>query len=636
MLPNFYQISIENFETNLNYFYATNNKIKHSYECLTKFKEYTSDYCSKLSQLFKKGNNFLEDYEVIDSDDILINNDDNSENKNNINQFFIFPIDRSIEILHNFFDELVLYMNDFVKNLENHIKGIEQYVTITKNEISSIKDDYEKQKNFFKSKFMEYQNLNNELKNQYYEGEKKLIDFCHKTRLNKISFEINYKLSYLDIVKIQNKIINKYNSLGNYEKEFLDITKEKINLIQDLTSTLFLKFESIPKNIPNIFNISVLSPMNKLIEEKVKINKDEDFESKLKKDFDFIINNYMNKIDENNIKLKLDEYNIKVLENNNIKINENSEDKKEKEKEKEKLKKKEKNHEKIQVNNPINEIIILTDEEIFFIVQNMYQEYKLINRNKYDLKIEEEKLKLKPVIKKLLNYSKKNSKIKNPFKTEENDTKNDENNPKEKEELTKEEIDTFCKEMSNQELRKYFLLQINNFRSSGSLEMPPKTFNYFIQIFSEISKQIFLIQGNDDKKHYKINDYISSRLIIIVAQTFYTMKDNAKLYISEELKNEKIFQTGEFWVELIRANIENECTNFFGKHRVIKNDDDEKRKNKLKDEIYFAQIIPFIGSMNGFGIDKEGIKNVIEELIKEFNISENTSKKIFATINDQN
>ena len=331
----------------------------------------------------------------------------------------------------------------------------------------------------------------------------------------------------------------------------------------------------------------------------------------------------MNKIDENNIKLKLDEYNIKDLENNNIKINENSEDKKEKEKEKEKIKKKEKNHEKIQVNNPINEIIILTDEEIFFIVQNMYQEYKLINRNKYDLKIEEEKLKL-------------NSKIKNPFKTEENEAKNDENNPKEKEELTKEEIDNFCKEMSNQELRKYFLLQINNFRSSGSLEMPPKTFNYFTQIFSEISKQIFLIQENDDKKHYKINDYISSRLIIIVAQTFYTMKENAKLYISEELKNEKIFQTGEFWVELIRANIENECTNFFGKHKIIKNDDDEKRKNKLKDEIYFAQIIPFIGSMNGFGINKEGIKNVIEELIKEFNISENTSKKIFATINDQN
>ena len=631
MLPNFYQISIENFETNLNYFYATNNKIKHSYECLTKFKEYTSDYCSKLSQLFKKGNNFLEDYEVIDSDYILIDNDNNSENKNNINQFFIFPIDRSIEILHNFFDELVLYMNDFVKNLENHIKGIEQYVTITKNEISSIKDDYEKQKNFFKSKFMEYQNLNNELKNQYYEGEKKLIDFCHKTRLNKISFEINYKLSFPDIVKIQNKIINKYNSLGNYEKEFLDITKEKINLIQDLTSTLFLKFESIPKNIPNIFNISVLSPMNKLIEEKAKINKDEDFESKLKKDFDFIINNYMNKIDENNIKLKLDEYNIKVLENNNIKINENSEDKKEKEKEK--IKKKEKNHEKIPAYNPTNEIIILTDEEIFFIVQNMYQEYKLINRNKYDLKIEEEKLKLKPVIKKLLNYSKKNSKIKNPFKTEENEAKNDENNPKEKEELTKEEIDNFCKEMSNQELRKYFLLQINNFRSSGSLEMPTKTFNYFIQIFSEISKQLHLIQENDEK-NIKINDYITSRLVIILAQTFYTMKDGEKIYISEELKNEKIFQTEKFWIELIRANIESECFNFFEIHKKNNPDDTEKRLNKIKEEIYFAQIIPFIGSMRGFGINKEGIENVVTELIKLFDISETTSKQIFVAVNE--
>ena len=624
MLPNFYQISIENFETNLNYFYAINNKIKHSYECLTKFKEYTSDYCSKLSQLFKKGNNFLEDYEVIDSDYILINNDNNSENKNNINQFFIFPIDRSIEILHNFFDELVLYMNDFVKNLENHIKGIEQYVTITKNEISSIKDNYEKQKNFFKSKFMEYQNLNNELKNQYYEGEKKLIDFCHKTRINKISFESNYKLSFPDIVKAQNKIIDKYNSLGNYEKQFLDATKEKINLIQDLTSTLFLKFENIPKNIPNIFNISVLSRMNKLIEEKLKINKDEDFEAKLKKDFDFIINNYMNKIDVNNIKLKLDEYNIKVLENNNIKINENSEEKKEKEKEK--LKKKEKIHEKIPPYNPTKEIIILTDEEIFFIVQNMYQEYKLINRNKYDLKIEEEKLKLKPVIKKLLNYSKKNSKIKNSGKTEENEAKNDENNPKEKEELTKEEIDNFCKEMASQELRKYFLLQINNFRSSGSLEMPPKTFSYFIQIFSEISKQIFLIK-NDVEKYYKINDYISSRLIIIVAQTFYTMKENEKLYISEELKNEKIFQLDEFWQILIKYAVNNEMKNL--KEFINNNFENKQHIKEKKKSIAFAQILPYVDSMIGFGVSEDKSKNIISPFINEYEISKENKEIIF-------
>ena len=629
MLPNFYQISLENFETNLNYFYATNNKIKHSYECLTKFKEYTSDYCSKLSQLFKKGNNFLEDYEVIDSDYLLLNNENNSKNKNNINTFFIFPIDRSIDILHNFFDELVLYMTDFVTNLENHIKGIEQYVKITKNEISNIKDNYEKQKNFFKSKFMTYQNLNNEIKNQYYEGEKKLIDFCHKTRINKISFESNYKLSFPDIVKAQNKIIDKYNSLGNYEKQFLDATKEKINLIQDLTSTLFLKFENIPKNIPNIFNISILSPMNKLIEEKLKINIDEDFESKLKKDFDFILNNYMNKIDVDNIKLKLDEYDIKALENNNIKINENTEDKKEDKKEKEKLKKKEKSHEKIQSNTPTNETILLTDEEVFFIVQNMYQEYKLINRKKYDLKIEEDKLKLKPVIKKLLSYYNKNLKTKNSGETEENE----ENNNKEQEDLTKEEIDNFCKEMENQELRKYFLLQINNFRSSGSLEMPTKTFDYFIQIFSEISKQLHLIQEKDEK-HIKINDYITSRLVIILAQTFYTMKDGEKIYISEELKNEKIFQTEKFWIELIRANIESECTNFFEIHKKNNPDDTEKRLNKIKEEIYFAQIIPFIGSMRGFGINKEGIENVVTELIKVFNISETTSKQIFVAINE--
>ena len=44
------------------------------------------------------------------------------------------------------------------------------------------------------------------------------------------------------------------------------------------------------------------------------------------------------------------------------------------------------------------------------------------------------------------------------------------------------------------ENRKYFLLEMNKLRSSGNLEIPSNIFNYFVKIFSEICKQLCLIQ----------------------------------------------------------------------------------------------------------------------------------------------
>ena len=57
--------------------------------------------------------------------------------------------------------------------------------------MKSIKGQYEKQKDIFKSKYMEFKNLNNELKNNYYKGETKLIDFCYQIKLNGIPYDNN-------------------------------------------------------------------------------------------------------------------------------------------------------------------------------------------------------------------------------------------------------------------------------------------------------------------------------------------------------------------------------------------------------------------------------------------------------------
>ena len=375
--------------------------------------------------------------------------------------------------------------------------------------------------------------------------------------------------------------------------------------------------------------------MTKLIEETINSKQDEELEEKLKKDLTSLFDSYLNNIDEKNIKLKLDLYNVKVLENNNIDINENLNiNVDEKKVKNNKVKKKEKKHEKTDDKNKFinnsNEILTLTEEEIYFIVNNMYQEYKLINRDKYDLDIEEKKLEIKRIMIKLLSYSEKTETNKIESDNKNNEIKSEDSNNNEKNEVTNEEIDYLCKEMEYEEYRKYFLIKINNFRAKGYLDMPNKIFNYLSKIFSEIAKHLISNKENDENNFF-IKDFICSRLVIILSQTFYTTKNEKKIFLSEEIKKEKVFQTLEFWKELINEMIIRECNSVFENKKELKIIDDENRTKKIKDEIYFAQIIPFIGSMTGFGISKEEIKNIMLFFIKEFGISEKNSKIILDT-----
>ena len=631
MLPNFYKISQENLDTNLKYFYAINKTIKYNQQCLSKFKKCTNDYSENISQILKEGENFLNDYEIIDSDYIALESNDTKNN------FFLLSIDKSTERLNSFFVELIKHLNVFIRELDLHIKGIEQYIKISKDEIKTIKENYQNQKDIFLSRYLEYQKLNEELKNKYSEGEKKLIEFCHERRLDGITYDNNIKISFANLVEEQNQIIDKYNLLGDFENIFLDSANEKIKSIQDFSISLISKYLSISKSLKVIFKETILLPMTKLIEETINSKQDEELEEKLKKDLTSLFDSYLNNIDEKNIKLKLDLYNVKVLENNNIDINENLNiNVDEKKVKNNKVKKKEKKHEKTDDKNKFinnsNEILTLTEEEIYFIVNNMYQEYKLINRDKYDLDIEEKKLEIKRIIIKLLSYSEKNET--NKIENKNNEIQSEDSSNNEKNEVTNEEIDYLCKEMEYEEYRKYFLIKINNFRAKGYLDMPNKIFNYLCKIFSEIAKHLISNEENNEN-NFCIKDFICSRLVIILSQTFYTTKNEKKIFLSEEIKKEKVFQTLEFWKELINEMIIRECNSVFESKKELNIIDDENRAKKIKDEIYFAQIIPFIGSMTGFGISKEEIKNIMLFFIKEFGISEKNSKIILDTLDCQ-
>ena len=629
MLPNFYQISEESFKKSLNYFDITNNKIKYSHQILVQFKDYTNEYCSKLAQLIKDKKNIMDDYIIIDTNDIQNCSKDknNNKQKDNFEENFNAPIENIAEGIQNFFEFFTKYLTDFMKNFEIQINGIEQYITITKNEVDAIQKNYEKQKDMFKSKFEEYKDINIKLKNNYTEGEQKLIEFCYERRLDGVVYDNNYQISFNDLVKEQNNLIEKYNSLGNYEKIFIDCTKEKMKQTQDYSFTLFIKYQNLLKTIYDLFNTLLLSPMNKLIEEKLKILEKENLEKNFKNNIELFLNNYSININDENTKLDLDKYNISCILNHNTKIEKNIEENKINNT---KTNKKEKSQDnKNANNNNLNIInITLTDKEVFFIAKNMYLEYQFINKDDYDLNIEEKKLELKNIFEKIVNFPNKDNK--------ENEEKKDENNHiEENKEITQEEIDDLCAKMSDEDYRKGLLLMINNFRAKGKLELSEKTFNYFIRIFSEICKQLLLQKEKKVENNKNIKDNACSRLIMILSQTFYKIKNNEKYYLCDELKKEKIFQLPEYWQELIREMIIKESKNVLGSQKKINQNVNEKRLIQIKDNIYFSQTVPFIGNMIYFGIGVEEIKKIISLIVEEFKIPEETTKKIEEYINKQ-
>ena len=180
--------------------------------------------------------------------------------------------------------------------------------------------------------------------------------------------------------------------------------------------------------------------------------------------------------------------------------------------------------------------------------------------------------------------------------------------------------------------RKFFLMQINNFRAVGVFELPLDIFNYIKEIFLEISKYL-TIEKNDENNKI-IFDIEIGKLIIILCQTFYYMKNGEKEYIQAELKSEKIFHMKEFWNQMIKSyieidlkNLEKNSQNFIESEDIIK----EKRNS-----IAFAQIVPYVGGMSGFGLNKDEIKDIDLPIIEEYGISNENKEIIFGLIENEN
>jgi hypothetical protein len=143
---------------------------------------------------------------------------------------------------------------------------------------------------------------------------------------------------------------------------------------------------------------------------------------------------------------------------------------------------------------------------------------------------------------------------------------------------------------------------------------------YIIELLSDIL--LIILDSAQQKK-----DFVSAKNCIILSQTFYyndESKPNKKVYILENIKKHPWLQSMTFWKEFILIMILREFKkledmNTETKINIAKNKNiPDKVKPKIG-EVLFSQILPYVGNMSEFNVEKKYIIKIIDDINKKYN-----------------
>lgn len=607
-----YKLSEENFGIISFYYDLINEKSEKYYNLIFKFNEATKEYCSKIKNIFGNDIKFPEDNNNQNkennlpikkraSTNIVKANVDINEAKMKSKNFDISPIEYNIGVINNLIMNYFQNLSVFSESLGACSVSLKDKIEKTKTTINEIKSNYNKDKSKFEEKYSTFDTINKEMSAMYFDQEKNIVDFMVKSgpKTPRDKDEDDLILKIFDSLNYQETMKNKFKGLGNFGKAFNDSYNEKFEKIKNATTAFYKDFESFMNSIFNFYKKSFFGPIKDFVTDKNNTQlKAEHFNENL--------NSVLKKIDENFSEINFDIYKINTIKYNTKDENHLSE-------------------------NGKNLMQIIRkkkfdEKDIFYVAQKM-NNFEFVDKKEYILDIEKEKIKLLDKLKKLFRYANKNRVKKN---SENKSNSNSEDNlidlnKNKVEEPNDEDFNYICKLMKKKEYRDYLLTKLNNYRAEGSLEMPENVYNYFVKIFLEIMKYLVEEKEKDSVKELNI-DYTATRYIFILSQTFYYKKDNEKIYLQNGIKNQKIFQSDEFWIKLLEYNIKQEMDKLASKSQKKF---DEKEKGK---EICIMQILPYLSGFDGFGVSKEAMDKIINFFIKKYELNEESQKLIFEAI----
>ena len=453
-----------------NYIESTENMLLNHNKIILEYELISDEYIQKLSELSSK---YAENFSKYEKN--LINSD------NKIKELF-----KIFSRIPAIFSLQIFKMKNFQKIIkESEINSSTDNLKIKQNNenFEEIKNEFEIKIQKMNQYFLNFENNNKELFDSYKYIENSLanIIIC-KNENKKIAINEIFMQNYQNINNKEKEFSKSKNDLINFKKKyfqsydiFIDYSQKKFKNLLDMLTSNISTFANV---FLNYFKTAYLE-----MEQIVKnISNNE-----MKIDYSQILFNLVGNIDKN---IHVNKYIIKVINDNYIEDKEKIFD-----------------YKKLKKENYIikNDKIFLKDEDIYEIVKIMYGQLQFIEEKYYNLSEEQRKLEIKNLTNKLLSFGLKKQYI---FSLEEITEIND------------DEVEHLLNLLNESYYRFNFLKILNLFRAKGTCEMPKREF--------EITKKIFLYIANKIKEE---NDFLSSKLILILSQTFYKIENNQKIYL---------------------------------------------------------------------------------------------------------
>ena len=530
--------------------------------------------------------------------------------KSNLIKPFYDEVKKKFKFTDNFyfFDNQLLYtlnqvvssqinystniINDIEKNLlkenslnNDFIDNLQQKKNILQNNQKKMEKLYTEYNNEHKKFIKSFHSIENDIQ-EYYENKRNNKNNNIKNKIDIFMEEANNIHSIYLQVHYKFKDNNK-SYFNLYEKNMKDLEKEIIkneNLIGNNINFLLL---TVINNNISFLNILTNFKGDKKITELFQKNNYNliNEEKKASDDYNLFFEQSLSKLEKNYEKEK---YKVKAIHTRVISN---------------KMSK-----EAINIINALSEefsiedyhekpTLILLEEDVFNIVKFFYS-FTFVDKTEYDLVIGEKKIEVINLTNKLLQPGL----IKTKFKEY-----------KDLLPINDEEIKLLRDYIGkNREYRDEFLKVINNYRTFGKLELPEREYdligNYFIQIIDCISEE-------KSEKDFKM-----IKSTILMSQTFFVIKNNEKLYLIEKIKGHKLFLEIEYFTKYMKFCIEEMYLNN-DKSKVVK-------FTKNKEEMLFSSIITFFNYMKELKVPINHIKQIIDNISKEYEMSEDLKNNI--------
>ena len=552
------------------------NYVQLIYKILKDYNNIFSEYKSISNDYIKKLNNLSSKYTgyISSYEKELINQEDKYKDLLKLIQRIpeIFNLQiTKLKSIQVVSDECCEDNNELQKNNKQYEELQKEFDSKEKN-MNKIFSDLEYNK---KNLFDTYRNVEDTLKNTILETDEKVRKINEIIIMN--SQNINekeqlYSKSNKDLNKHQKDYFTCYDKLISFSE---NIFKSSLDALKSKITSFVSIFFNISKNEYN--------SSEQLIKNISEID--------TKIDYSSILSDLTEKI---NCNFTIDKYVPNIINNNYI------EDKNKKY-----------NHIKLQKENNYfikDNTIYLRKEDVYEIMKNMYGQFQFVDEKYFNLAKEKKKIQIKNLTDKLLSFGIKS----NIFSFNEITPIKD------------KEVNLLISSLDKPEYRFDFLKVFNLFRTKGLCEFPQREF--------EFTKKIFLFIAEKIKEE---TDVLSSKLILILAQTFYTKENDEKIYLFKYLKNHEMFLNLEVWDKYLASSIEDDLTRAKVDVSNINLEVNDSNKSVVINNVLIAHLFSFCHNMIEFGMKIENIKKIIDPVIKKYNLTEDSINQINGLIENE-